>query len=105
MVPEYNAPGRIQARRLGEVERTPRIAKPENPNRCRRGEAGNREIHTPTDTEKKSIRVVFDPGDPEQAESLERHKAAFGENHAEVEPLENGKVLLQLYPGGARRLL
>jgi hypothetical protein len=53
----------------------------------------------------KSIDVVFDLDDPEQVRNLEGHKAAFGESHTEVEPLGDGKVILKIYPGGAKGLL
>ncbi len=59
----------------------------------------------PAGTQKRSIDVVFDLGDPEQARKLESHRAAFGEANAEVVPLGGGKVVLKIYPGGARRLL
>jgi hypothetical protein len=53
----------------------------------------------------KSIDVVFDLDDPEQARKLEGHRASFGESHTEVEPLGDGKVILKIYPGGAKGLL
>ncbi len=62
-------------------------------------------VGTSAKAEKKSIDVVFDLDDPGQAEKLESHKAAFGEANAEVVPLGDGKVVLKIYPGGARRLL
>lgn len=54
---------------------------------------------------KGSVEVVFDLADLDQARSLEGFRRAFGEDHAEVESLGRGKVVLKLYPGGARRLL
>jgi hypothetical protein len=54
---------------------------------------------------RKSIDVVFDLNDPEQARKFEGHRAAFGEGHTEVEPLGDGKVILKIYPGGAKGLL
>ena len=54
---------------------------------------------------KKSIDVVFDLDDPEQIRKLEGHRAAFGEDRTEVEPLGDGKVILKIYPGGAKGLL
>ena len=56
-------------------------------------------------TGKKSINVVVDVDDPAQAQSLEDYRSAFGDDYVEVEPLEDGKVVLKLYPGGARGLL
>jgi hypothetical protein len=53
----------------------------------------------------KSIDVVFDLNDPEQVRKLEGHRAAFGESHTEVVPLGGGKVILKIYPGGAKGLL
>jgi len=58
----------------------------------------------PGDGAEESISVVFDLDDPEQAESLERHRAAFGKGNAGVEPLADGRVVLRLSPGGAGRL-
>jgi hypothetical protein len=52
--------------------------------------------------DKKTIPVVFDLNDTEQAEQLEGHKAAFGHNHTEVEPLGDGRMVLKIYPGGAK---
>ena len=67
-------------------------------------EETDRRVETSTEAEKKSIDVVFDLDDPEQARKLESHKAAFGEANAEVVPLGYGKVVLKIYPGGARQL-
>jgi hypothetical protein len=53
----------------------------------------------------KSIDVVFNLADPEQVRKLDGHKAAFGESHTEVVPLGDGKVILKIYPGGAKELL
>jgi hypothetical protein len=53
----------------------------------------------------KSIDVVFDLNDPEQVGKLEGHRADFGESHSDVEPLGDGKVILRIYPGGAKGLL
>ena len=66
-------------------------------------EVAGREFRLPAGIEKESITVVFDLDDPEQAEKLESHKAAFGEANAEVLPLGDGKVVLKMYPGGAGR--
>ncbi len=52
-----------------------------------------------------SIGVVFDLDDPEQAGRLASHTAAFGSRHTEVEPLVDGKVVLRIYPGGAKEVL
>ena len=66
-------------------------------------EVAGREPELPAGTEKKPIDVVFDLDVPEQAEKLEFHRAAFGAIYAEVVPLGGGKVVLRMYPGGARR--
>jgi hypothetical protein len=58
----------------------------------------------PARTNKKSIDVVFDLTDPEQANKLEGHRAAFGEAYAEVNSLGEGKVVLKIYPGEAKGL-
>ena len=59
----------------------------------------------PSGVGQKSIDVVFDLNDPEQVRKFEGHKAAFGEGHTEVVPLGEAKVLLRIYPGGAKGLL
>jgi hypothetical protein len=95
MVPEYNAPGNFRARKTTEQEA----------DRPGLGGPADRELRAPAKATKRSIAVIFDLEDPKQAESLERHRAAFGNNHSEVETLGDGKVVLRLYPGGARGLL
>ena len=67
--------------------------------------AADGELNAPAKTGKKSIDVVFNLDDPDQARMLEEYRRAFGDDHAEVEPLGNGKVILKLFPGGARGLL
>ncbi len=52
-----------------------------------------------------AVGVVFDLDDPEQAGRLASHTAAFGSRHTEVEPLVDGKVVLKIYPGGAKEVL
>ena len=52
-----------------------------------------------------AIGVVFDLDDPEQAGRLASHTAAFGSKHTEVEPLVDAKVVLRIYPGGAKEVL
>lgn len=77
---------------------------PPEPNASGRNEAGPLEEVLVEGTT-RPIDVVFDLDDPKQAESLERHRTAFGRDHCEVDPLGDGKVVFRLYPGGARRLL
>ncbi len=55
-------------------------------------------------TEGKAIRVVFDLNDREQAEKLEGYRSAFGDGYAETEPLVDGKVVLMIFPGGAKQV-
>ncbi len=95
MVPEYNAPGRFRDRKTTEQEA----------DRPKSGEPVDQDLGAPAKAAKRSIDVIFDLEDPKQAESLERHRTAFGRDHCEVEELGGGKVALRLYPGGARRLL
>ncbi len=103
MLTEDNAGGRTEARSPAEMEPTPRNVNPNHADRRGgRGAAGG-ELRAPAKTGKKSIDVVFDLSDPEQAKKLEWHRAAFGDDHAEVEPLGGGKVVLKLYPGAAKR--
>lgn len=104
MIPEYNARGRIQARRQEEIEPAPRTTESDNIDRRISERTGGGELRTSTNA-KKSVDVVFDLEGPDQAESLERHRTAFGEDHAEIKPLGDGKVVLKFYPGGARRLV
>jgi hypothetical protein len=94
MVPEYNAPGNFRARKTTEQEA----------DRPGLGGPADRALRAPAKAAEGSIDVIFDLEDPKQSESLERHRAAFGDNHSEVETLGDGKVVLRLYPGGARRL-
>ena len=61
-------------------------------------------LFDPAKTTRESIDAVFDLNDPDQAKALEGHKAAFGEGYAGVEPLSDGKVVLKMYPGGAKEL-
>ncbi len=93
MVPEYNAPGNFRARKTTEQEA----------DRPKGGKPADQDLGAPARTAEGSIDVIFDLEDPKQAESLERHRAAFGDNHSEVETLGDGKVVLRLYPGGTRR--
>lgn len=95
MVPEYNAPGNFRARKTAEQEA----------DRPGLGGPADREVRAPAKAAERSIAVIFDLDDPNQAESLERHRAAFGRDHCEVEPLGVDRVVLKIYPGGARRLL
>jgi hypothetical protein len=67
-------------------------------------EAADGTPNTLAKTGERSIDVVFDLADPDQARSLQGFRSAFGEDHAEVESLGRGKVVLKLYPGGAGRL-
>lgn len=79
---------------------------PRNSQQSGRNEATNGEPNVLAETEKASVDIVFDVADPDQARSLEGFKNAFGDDHAEVESLGHGKkVVLKLYPGGARRLI
>jgi hypothetical protein len=94
MLTEDNAPGRFQDRKITEQEA----------NRPKGGEPAGQDLGAPAQTAEKSIDVVFDLEDPKQAESLERHRDAFGRDHHEVEELGEGTVVLKIYPGGARRL-
>jgi hypothetical protein len=97
MVPEYNAPGRI---------RPPRTTEPQAAGRSGRGESADKDLRAPAKAaETTSIDVVFDLDDPAQAQSLERHRAAFGNDYAEVELIGGGKAVLTVRPGGAKRLL
>jgi hypothetical protein len=61
------------------------------------------ETRAPAKSEKKSIDVVFDLNDPEQAEKLEGHRTAFGQGLTEVNPLGDRRVVLKIYPGGAKK--
>jgi len=65
----------------------------------------DRDTNALAETGKASVAVVFDLADPPQARSLEGFRRAFGDDHCEVEQLGHGKVVLKLYPGGARGLL
>lgn len=103
MLPEDNAPGSIEDRTLGDVEPAPRTTAPNAVDQRGSQGAAKEGLHAPAKTHKKSIDVVFDLNDPEQAKKLEWHKTAFGEDYVEIEPLGGGKVILKLYPGGATK--
>ncbi len=93
MVPEYNAPSGYRVRKTTEQQ----------DNRPGRAEAADRAPHAHTKATEKTIDVIFNLNSPGQAAALEGHRAAFGEDHCEVEELGDGNVVLRLYPGGARR--
>ena len=95
MVPEYNAQGGYRARKTTERQ----------DDRPGRGEAVDRYPHAQAEAAEGSIDAIFDPGAQGQAEVLKGHTAAFGDDYWEVESLGDGKVVLKMYPGGARRLL
>jgi hypothetical protein len=78
---------------------------PKNGDRGGTNEAADGNPNTLAKTGARSIDVVFDLADLDQAQSLEDYRSAFGDAHTEVEPLEDEKVVLRLYGGGARRLL
>jgi hypothetical protein len=105
MLPEDNVPSSIEIRTLGNVEPAPQTTAPNAIDESGSQGVAEGELRTPAENEKKSIDVVFDLSDLEQANKLEWQRAAFGDGHAEVEDLGGGKVVLKLYPGGARRLL
>ena len=103
MLPQDHARGRSEARILGDAGPAPREADPHAiDQRGGRGDAEG-ELPVPAESKKKSIDVVFDLSDPEQAKKLEWHRKAFGDGHAEVEELGGGKVILKLHPGGATK--
>lgn len=54
--------------------------------------------------ETESISVLFDLDDPEQAEKLNRHVIAFGADYAETASLSARRVIMTIYPGGAKGL-
>jgi hypothetical protein len=95
MVPEYNAPGGFRAHKITE----------QAADRPGRGEPADQDLRALPKAAQRSIDAIFDSDAPGQAEMLEGHRAAFGDDHCEMEPLGNGKVVLRLYPGGARRFL
>jgi len=63
------------------------------------------QIETTAEAGGASVGVVFDLDVPEQAGRLASYTAAFGSRHTEVEPLVDGKVVLRIYPGGAKEVL
>lgn len=67
-------------------------------------DAGGGMPPNPTATEEQIVAVVFDLEDGNQAEALDRHRSAFGEDYAEVEPLGGGKAVLKIRPGGTKEL-
>jgi hypothetical protein len=103
MLPEDNPLSRIGACTPGEMEPVPRTTDPDHTDPYSNQGAAEGQLRAPSANVKKSIDVVFDLSDPEQAKKLEWHRAAFGDDHAEVEPLGGGKVVLKLYPGAAKR--
>jgi hypothetical protein len=51
----------------------------------------------------KTLWVLFDLGDPEAREALQRQRAAWGEC-SEIEAIDGDHVILIVRPGGAQRL-
>lgn len=94
MVPEYNAPYRPLTNEADE---------PGTAGCSRRQESAEEVLRAPAAG--RSIDAVFDLNVPGEAEKLQGHKAALGDRYHEVEPLGEGRVVLRIYPGGARRLL
>jgi hypothetical protein len=105
MLPEGNARDRSETRSPEGIDPAPRTTRPDDTNfREYEGSAERRLCDTSKDVG-KPIDIVFDLDDPEQARSLQGHGSAFGDEHTEIKPVGDGKVVLRVYPGGARRLL
>jgi hypothetical protein len=51
----------------------------------------------------KTLWVLFDLGDPEAREALQRQRAAWGEC-SEIEAIDGDHAILTVRPGGAQRL-
>ena len=51
----------------------------------------------------KTLWVLFDLGDPEAREALQRQRAAWGEC-SEIEAIDRDHAILIVRPGGAQRL-
>lgn len=96
MVPEFNAPSSFRVRKSTE---------PETADRSGRSESTDEALRAPAKAAEGSIDVVFALEDPGQSELLEGFRAAFGDDRCKVQPLGDGRVVLRLYPGGARGLL
>lgn len=105
MLPEGNARDRIETRSPEEQGPALRRAYPDNTKLAESEDAAIRRYRAPSKDVGKSIDVVFDLDDPEQAKALNWYRGAFGDDHVEVELLGDGKAVLRIYPGGARRLL
>jgi hypothetical protein len=86
------------------VDADPPTTEPKDSRPCGSEETSRIEPRISARVEKKSIDVVFDLNDPQQAKKLEGHRAAFGQGHTEVQPLGDGRVVLKIYPGGAKGL-
>jgi hypothetical protein len=95
----------IEASPPDQVGPESRTTEPKDSGPCGSEETSRIESRVPVKVEKKSIDVVLDLNDPEQAEKLEVHRAAFGQGLTEVEPLGDGRVVLKIYPGGAKGLM
>ena len=101
---DQTARRRIETSPSDQVGPESRTTDSEDNNQYGGEETARIELRTPARVEKKSIDVVFDLNDPQQAKKLEGHRAAFGQGHTEVQPLGDGRVVLKIYPGGAKGL-
>ena len=52
----------------------------------------------------KTLRVLFDLGDPEARETLHRQRAAWGEC-SDIEAVDEDYAILIVRPGGVQRLV
>jgi hypothetical protein len=104
MAHKDNPRARIQDQPAAPFSRKSTKADPKNGGRGIDNVPADGGPNAPAVTGEGSVDVVFDLAQPDQARNLEGFKSAFGDDHAEVESLGHGEVVLRLYPGGTRRL-